>query len=441
MSHQRVGHHLRHLTKLFAALLPACGQSVDEAQFTQNVCVDGAAKVLASTSPAVPVDYVAMRQATLVSRAGEPEQVSGAMNFDEVGQPCATAVDMTACLDAVANAPYASEFLTSSDEGLLALSLLYTRGDLVGGVRSFDELAAYLGDIDTPGDAALIAVMSRYALRCDAPRNVGPHPEGYVVFTRRGGGCGEGDDVYDQVVLVRADGSTEVIEEAFVEEGDPACTIGRLPAGLCRRPRARAASPVGTFLAQVAELEAASVHAFTQLAHELALHRAPRSLIRAALTAAGDEVRHARTMTRHARRYGGRPKAPVVTAPPPRALVDIALDNAVEGCVRETFGAASAHLSARTAEDRSLRADFATIAREETQHAALSWALHEYFASRLSPRDRARVERHRRDAATRMERELTAPLHDDVHVATGIPRPREARRLYRGVLTQRHQST
>jgi hypothetical protein len=296
-------------------------------------------------------------------------------------------------------------------------------------------LKTFLADLESDADAALWARLAGHVIRCDVANNIGPDPEGHVLFTRSPIGCFE--DLVYHVLFVGTDGSLITRESQLVEEEDTsACDVGRLPPGLCRQRRSPAATPVGAFLAEIAELEAASISAFLQLARELAAHGAPRSLVRAAMKAAGDEVRHARTMTRHARRFGGQPRPPIVAVTPLRSLVDIALDNAVEGCVRETFGAASAHLCARTAGDRALRRAFATIAKEETQHAALSWSLHEYFATRLAAGDRMRVERHRRDATARMERELTAPLHDDVHVVTGIPRPRAARRLYRGVMTR-----
>lgn len=427
--------HYRNLTKLFAALLPACGESIDEAQFSENLCDDRQLHALAGITPAEAVTSIELREAEFYGEGSFGDPVI----LDQAGVHCSAATDMAACQTAVADAPLMSTISGPSYDVQLFRSFVFTRGDTVGTISSQPELLAFLGSIDTPAEAALWSHTLIARMVCDAGNDVGEHADGYIVHLTRGSGCGE--DVVESALLVHPDGTTTTLDEAIVEEGDPGCSIGRLPAGLCRQQRAHAVTPVGAFLAQVAELEAASIHAFIQLARELHAHGAPTALVRAAMKAAADEVRHARTMTRHARRYGGAPKRPIVAAQPVRSLVDIALDNAVEGCVRETYGAASAHLSARTAGDSALRRAFTTIAREETQHAALSWALDEYFATRLSPAQRRRVMKHRRDEAGRLEPELTAPLDESVHVATGLPRPAEARRIYRAVISQRHQST
>jgi hypothetical protein len=64
----------------------------------------------------------------------------------------------------------------------------------------------------------------------------------------------------------------------------------------------------------------------------------------------------------------------VAPAPPARSLEELAVENAVEGCVRETYGALTAIWQARTAKDPSVAAAVRRIARDETRHAALSWA-------------------------------------------------------------------
>src|SRR5207302_2062069 len=114
---------------------------------------------------------------------------------------------------------------------------------------------------------------------------------------------------------------------------------GRIPAGLARARMAAVPSLLGSYFASAAHLEAASVHAFRRLRCELAAHRAPARLLRSARRAQRDEVRHARLMARMARRFGGAPVPARVAPIGPRALDEIAIENAVEGCVRETFGA------------------------------------------------------------------------------------------------------
>src|SRR5207244_884717 len=115
---------------------------------------------------------------------------------------------------------------------------------------------------------------------------------------------------------------------------------GRRPAGLVAPSRSgRGGDEVGAYWARAAHLEAASVHAFRTLAADLHAYGAPRRLVEAASRAAGDEVRHARACATLARRHGSSPVPVVVRSPPSRSLVEIAEENAVEGCVRETWGA------------------------------------------------------------------------------------------------------
>ena len=52
-----------------------------------------------------------------------------------------------------------------------------------------------------------------------------------------------------------------------------------------------------------------------------------------------------------------------------RELEAIAIENAVEGCVRESFGALLATWQAKTAGDARVRAAMKRIARDETRHA------------------------------------------------------------------------
>jgi len=158
----------------------------------------------------------------------------------------------------------------------------------------------------------------------------------------------------------------------------------------------------GAWLAHAAWLEAAAVHAFARLADELALHGAPPLLIRAAHTAALDEVRHAAIVGSLAARFGARPPIVEVDAPAPRSLEAIAIENAAEGCVRETWGAVLASWQACAARDPEVRAAFASIARDETRHAALAWAIDRWATPRLAGAERARVADARASAANEL---------------------------------------
>jgi hypothetical protein len=167
--------------------------------------------------------------------------------------------------------------------------------------------------------------------------------------------------------------------------------VGRLPAGL-QNATIEGANGVGEYLARAAHLEDAAVSAFTILAAELRAHGAPKSLTRSALRARADEVRHAREVGELARAFGVvAPRAEVGPARV-RPLLAIAIENAVEGCVRETFGALIASWQGEHARDFRVRATMKRIARDEARHAALGWRIHEWAMTRLDSSERARVE-------------------------------------------------
>jgi hypothetical protein len=169
------------------------------------------------------------------------------------------------------------------------------------------------------------------------------------------------------------------------------CGTGRRPEGLRPCPPVRARRPAARFLARMAYLEAASVDAFLRLASELEGHGAPERLRSRALRAARDEVRHARVVTELANRAGARVPRRQVKERGARSLEAIALENAVEGCVHETFGAAVAMAQGETARQPPVRAAMRRIASDEARHAELSWAVAAWLDGRLTPGARARV--------------------------------------------------
>jgi hypothetical protein len=115
------------------------------------------------------------------------------------------------------------------------------------------------------------------------------------------------------------------------------CVVdGRRPSGLAPMAPPSARDRAGAWLAKAAWLEAASIFAFVELGRELEDRGAPAALARAALAAANDEIRHTQLMTRLAQRYGAAPPEPVVQPMAARSLEAMAIENAVEGCVRET---------------------------------------------------------------------------------------------------------
>jgi len=207
------------------------------------------------------------------------------------------------------------------------------------------------------------------------------------------------------------------------------CGTGRRPRGLrpCRPRRAR--SIVGAHLARVAYLEAASVDAFERLERELRAHGAPRHLRAGARAARRDEVRHARVTKALAERAGGVVASPRVRPGPVRDLEAIALENAVEGCVREAFGAAVAVVQAERAGDASVRAEMRGIARDELRHAELSFRVARWLDTKLDAGARARVRRASAKAARDLVRSLEREPPPALVAALGVPDARRARAI------------
>jgi len=198
---------------------------------------------------------------------------------------------------------------------------------------------------------------------------------------------------------------------------------GRPPRGLVAPARAR---DVAGFFARTAYFERASIAAFVELANALAAAGAPRALVSRARRSARDEARHARSMTAIARRRGGAVERPRVRATRAPSIADLARDNAIEGCVRETFGALLALHQATHARGAGVRAAMKRIARDEIRHAALSWDVHGFFAARLDDATRAEIRDAMRAAADDASRS-DVPAH--VRRAVGLPSDDEARAI------------
>ena len=186
---------------------------------------------------------------------------------------------------------------------------------------------------------------------------------------------------------------------------------------------------VADYLAASAALEASSVLSFRRLRRELAHHGAPRTLLRAVSRAARDEARHARAMTSLARREGAAPlSAARVVAAQARGLEEIARENAVEGCVFETYGALLAMWQGENAEGAALRGSLRRIARDETRHAALAWSMARWAEQRLDRAAQLRVADARSAAVGELRRRVSGA--DPALVRRGlVPGARAARSM------------
>ncbi|AKF09683.1 ferritin-like domain-containing protein [Sandaracinus amylolyticus] len=215
---------------------------------------------------------------------------------------------------------------------------------------------------------------------------------------------------------LEADGGTlpgERVSQCDVVDGESGasitCTIelicrGRPPAGLVAA-RSEAASEIATYLARAAHLERASVPAFLDLARELTLQGAPSAFVAEARRSARDEARHARSMDLLAARAGAMVPPVERVAVEPRSLREIAIDNAVHGCVGEAHAALVAWSQARAARDVEVRRAHAEIARDEARHALFSISLDAWARERSTTRDRRAIDEARRAALDALVRD------------------------------------
>jgi hypothetical protein len=244
------------------------------------------------------------------------------------------------------------------------------------------------------------------------------------------GGCVLADDYVAAYLGARSDagvGTCPSISGSVEVTCVPAICEGRLTDGIDRLPMLGARS-IGDYFAACCYLEAASVHAFSRLREELAAHGAPRDLLDATKRAERDEVRHVALTLELAQRFGVEPEQPAPPSGRARTLFDVARENAVEGCVRETYGAVVALVRGARAEDASVRRAMRSIARDECRHAELSWRIAAWVMPRLKRGEREQVTRSMRDALIALARAEEAST-GECRSFLGLPSPCERKRL------------
>ncbi|NOK36157.1 ferritin-like domain-containing protein [Corallococcus exercitus] len=370
-------------------------------------------------------DYVALRQVT--SYGGE-----GPATYEtrvSIGEACATATNVSACQTSLAEARSSDGFNDACIQACSKYFLATTRGDEVKTWSTLESLQQLIGTVDTAQDAALLTFAAGYSLSCDTLERgaVKRNKDGsFNVVGTKGFACGEGSDLTQHVVRVSADGKLNEVEDHVLEKGTGSCAVGRRPVGLQGAVAGGCEDALGHYFAQTAHLEAASIHAFLRLREELALHGAEASLQDAALASAVDEVLHTEMTGRLARRFGATPPPPSVSAVPPRPLDAVALDNAVEGCVRETYGALVAHHQALHARDAEVREAMVRIAEDETRHAGLSWDIDRWVRSRLSAPEQESLREAQKRAVALLRAEVALPLDAALVTEAGLPTPEVA---------------
>jgi len=129
-----------------------------------------------------------------------------------------------------------------------------------------------------------------------------------------------------------------------------------------------------------AQMEHASIAAFSALSLRLIALGAPAELIARTHAAALDEVRHAQIAFALASAYADAPLQParfdeVARLATTSTLAALARETFLDGCIEETAAAVDAALAATTAEDPVVADALRSIADDESRHAELAWAI------------------------------------------------------------------
>lgn len=389
-----------------------------------------------STDPrfdGVVLREVGESQALPASDAGPQPACSSTFPAREIlrdlvlGDPCGRAPDAKKCKDALAClAPRAGWMRETGRSTPKYLLFVFGAGGELTPVTTQPDLVARLLPIDSPQKALLLLTLEM-GVRVSI-LGYRAAQDGYEMQVRGGGEC-TNERGYEALVLVSKNGAVTQLERIDSETSIPACSEGRRPTGLVSAPRGGIGRGVGQYLAEAAHLEAAAVVAFAQMADALRSYGAPAHLVDAADRARRDEIRHARTMTALARSFGEEPEAVRCDGSTAASLEALAIENVVEGCVRETYAVLRAMWQAQHAGDRRLRSALAVIARDESRHAELSWDLAAWLDSKLDAPARARVETARLRALADLRRELEGEPHPEVVHLAGMPSSASALRL------------
>lgn len=139
-----------------------------------------------------------------------------------------------------------------------------------------------------------------------------------------------------------------------------------------------------------AQLEHASIASFARFSLELLAVAAPPALLEAAHHAGLDELRHARLTFGLASAYAGAALGPGPLPLDARAFDGLDLQRSacnavVEGCIGETLAAVEAGHAAGLAQPAAVRTVLQTIARDESQHAALAFRFAAWAIARGGP--------------------------------------------------------
>lgn len=229
--------------------------------------------------------------------------------------------------------------------------------------------------------------------------------------------------------LLSCDASFTKVKESTNYVGTGCPVAGRIPKGMALHHQGNT-DEVGHYFAEIASLEAAAVTAFAYLVKELEAYDAPQSFIDIAKDAIREETEHAELTAMLATSYGATPWE--VSVPPfaLRPIDEIAIENATEGCVRETFASACAMWQALHADTAAVRMVMERIAVEESRHAALSWQIDEWLMAQLTPAQQERCREAKRATIAELEASFTEATSPRLQAAAGLPDTNTSAKLF-----------
>ena len=408
--------------------------SLDPEAFSEIPCGPGGAPELAKIRASRGFDFLELRSA-LQGRAPSDHSMT-----TSTGQPCVGMTD-AGCRKTLASLVVESGFVESCVQLCSYQYLVGTEGTEVFQIASRAELEQFLGPIDTLAEAQLIARAHDYTSECGAAAQDQERTSGYqevhdgfrLLTTRLTGHCPIERTRY--IIAVSRDARVEKLWEQVLPSEGSLC-IGRRQSTRPRRfdtlERPPEANPEASHFARMAALEAESVMAFEALAGELRRHGAPAELSEAARSAARDEVRHAHLTGELAKAFGGEPEVTKPMRQRRLELYELALDNAVEGCVRETLGAVFALYQAERARDARVRAVLRDIARDELEHGRLAWRIARWCLPRLTTTQRAGLAQRVRQAFAALSCELALAPPIELQRSAGLPPAAAALAMLKG---------
>jgi hypothetical protein len=431
MRSRRLPQTLRNIVALTLASAGAYACSGDLGEGMDPACTgQTTAAAISGWRPGTAVDFMVTRFETFSPGEPEPFVVN---ELERTGEPCKTASDRTACEKQLADLRVANAQSPS------VFYLAFTRGDQVFTLKTVAEMEEFLRPIDTKEEAFfVVATKKGVNVACGGDELKWTEAgDGFdVLVSDATSSCESEDGHVDRVVMhVSNNGDVSEVDRERQRDLGP-CSEGRRPCGLRSSGRGergkKPRSNLGAYFAKASHLEAASVVAFAQLERELAALGAPPRILRQLGRARADEVRHASVTSRLAKRFGATPPAVRVRRGRNRSALAIAIENAREGCVRETLGAVIALHRAKRAGDAEIARAMRSIARDELRHARLSWELMEWLDARLTERGRAAVRRAFAREIAMLEKELAEAPRDVIAVA-GAPDARTLRALFERV--------